>query len=72
MRKSYSKPMAKKVEFSYQDKVVANSPGTGQGNVLNDDNNPLCQFHVEGCTRFWTVKISNTSLFALDTCQENP
>lgn len=69
MKKTYEKPFAQKVAFSYQDQVMAQSGHTGQ--IYNRDNTGHCQAWAAGCNYAWRVQ-GGISTAGLDDCAYYP
>lgn len=69
MKKTYEKPFAQKVAFSYQDQVMAQSGSTGHWN--NRDNTGHCQQYVTGCNHAWHV-LGGISTAGLNDCEKYP
>lgn len=67
MKKDYRKPYAKKVAFSYEDHVTAQSGYFG-GGIQNREDTQMCQFWGP-CNFYWDVEIkSRISTFDLKNC----
>ena len=68
MKRIYSKPVARRVAFSYQEQVMAQS-GYNNGDISNRDDTKKCQFFSGTCNTAWNVNTaSSASLFSLDDC----
>ncbi len=70
MKRAYSKPFTKKVEFSYESQVVAAS-NPFLGNVANPDNSGRCQQLTGDCNILWNASYG-TATFNLNTCWKKP
>lgn len=70
MKKTYDKPFAKKVAFSYQDQVMATSGGH-IGGAYNRDNTGNCQQYKAGCNKAWYTTGEVAPLSLVD-CSEDP
>ena len=66
MKKTYEKPFAQKVAFSYQDQVMAQSAPTGQ--IYNRDDTGHCQHTNPGCNHIWHVN-GGISTASMDDCE---
>ena len=49
MKKNYEKPMADRVNFSYEEQIVAQSGTGGVGTKNNNGVGDECNHKVEGC-----------------------
>ena len=70
MKKTYEKPFAQKVAFSYQDQVTAESGGH-VGQAYNRDHTGHCQQYVEACNQAWNVQ-GGISIAGLNDCDFHP
>ena len=70
MKKTYEKPFAQKVAFSYQDQVMAQS-GSHAGTMYNRDNTGHCQSSAVGCNYLWRVQ-GGISIADLNDCAHYP
>lgn len=71
MKKTYNKPFAQKIAFSYQDQVMATSGYTG--GIYNRDNTGNCQQYETGCNYAWRVNGGGgVSTASLDDCSFYP
>ena len=71
MKKTYEKPFAQKVAFSYQDQVMAQSGGYHLGSNSNRDNTNMCQYAYNaylGCNHMYNVQ-PGISIATLDNCE---
>lgn len=66
MKKTYEKPFAQKVAFSYQDQVMAQSGHIGQ--INNKDNTGHCQHTNSDCNYIWYVN-GGISIASMDDCK---
>lgn len=55
MKKEYESPKAEKLDFDYQEAIVAssNSGNTTTGPEVGYNNDPDGQYHKCGCTPYW-------------------
>ena len=67
MKKTYEKPFAQKVAFSYQDQVTAESGGH-VGQIYNRDHTGHCQHTNPGCNDIWHVN-GGISIASMDDCK---
>ena len=71
MKKTYEKPFAQKVAFSYQDQVMAQSGGH-IGQEGNRDHTGMCQFEYgKACNHIYNVQ-AGISIATLDNCEYHP
>lgn len=49
MKKNYEKPMVNRVNFSYEEQIVAESGAGGKGQMNNNDNSDNCNWMVTNC-----------------------
>lgn len=71
MKKTYEKPFAQKVAFSYQDQVMAESGGHHVGQMYSKDKTGMCQVDYTGCNHIWHTQ-GGISLAGMNDCEYYP